>query len=97
MRTFLLLLVLVPPDPVTSIGGVANTDSSVTLSWTLPGDPSVVGITIIRDRLDVFEASGVFTLTGAVVTYTDKTALVNASYRYWVYTRNTAGELSTGA
>ncbi len=97
MRTLVLLLFLVPPAAVTSIGIVINPDQSVTISWTLPVDPAVVGVTIIRDRLDVFETNAVFTLTGAVVDYTDTTALVNASYRYWVYTRNAAGELSTGA
>jgi hypothetical protein len=97
MRIVALLLLLPPPAAITSIGVLINPDTSVTISWALPVDPSVVGVTIIRDRLDVFETNAVFTLTGAPVTYTDTTALVHASYRYWVYTRNSGGELSTGA
>lgn len=95
MRAAVLLLLLVPPPPVTGIGIAINPDDSVTISWVLPADPAVVGVTIIRDRLDVFETNAVFTL-GAVTSHTDATALVNASYRYWVYTRNAAGELSSG-
>lgn len=97
MKSLALLLILAPPDPVTSIGAVINSDQTLTISWTLPADPSVVGVTIIRDRLDLFEANAVVTLVGAATSYTDTTALVNASYRYWVYTRNAGGELSTGA
>jgi|SRR5882672_2434118 len=97
MRILALWLFLAPPLPVTSIGAVINSNGSITLSWTLPVDPNVVGVTIIRDRLDFFESNPVFTLVGAPVTFTDGTALVHASYRYWVYTRNAAGELSVGA
>ncbi len=97
MKFLPLLLFLAPPDPVTSIGATINADTSVTIFWTLPADPSVVGVTVIRDRLDVFEGNAVFTLNGAPVSFTDTTALVQASYRYWVYTRNAGGELSVGA
>lgn len=97
MRVVALVLLLAPPLPVTSIGAVINPDDSVTISWTLPVDPSVVGVTIIRDRLDVFEINAVYTLTGTPTSDTDATALVSGSYRYWVYTRNGGGELSTGA
>lgn len=97
MRVLALLVLLAPPQPVTSIGAILNPDDSVTIHWTLPVDPTVVGVTIIRDRLDLFEANTVFTLNGPAVDFTDATGLVTASYRYWVYTRNAGGELSTGA
>ena len=97
MRVLALLVLLAPPQPVTSIGAVINPDDSVTISWILPADPTVVGITIIRDRLDLFEPNTVFTLNGPVTEFTDATGLVTANYRYWVYTRNAGGELSRGA
>jgi len=74
MKYRLLLLFLSPPDPVTSIGATINADTSMTISWSLPADPSVVRVTIIRDRLDVLEGNAVFTLNGAPVSYTDTTA-----------------------
>jgi hypothetical protein len=96
MKYLTLLLLAALPDPVMSIGATINPDNSVTITWTLPADPSVVGVTIIRDRLDLFEGNVSFTLNGAPVSFTDTTALVQASYRYWVYTRNAGGELSVG-
>ena len=97
MRLAALLFVLSPPPPVTTIGVTLDPAGPVTLHWTLPNDPSVVGVTIIRDRLDAFEPNLVASLQGMPASYTDATATVTASYRYWVYTRNAAGELSTGA
>jgi hypothetical protein len=79
MKYLTLFLLAALPDPVTSIGATINPDNSVTITWTLPADPSVVGVTIIRDRLDVFEGNVVFTLNGAPVSFTDTTALVQAS------------------
>jgi hypothetical protein len=96
MKSLLWLLLLVPPAPVLSIGAQINADQSFTIHWILPADPTVIGVTIIRERLDFFEPTVVFTLA-AVSDYTDATGLLDADYRYWVYTRNAGGELSTGA
>jgi hypothetical protein len=50
MRATALVLALVLPAPVLSVGAVPNADGSVTIFWTLPADPTVVGVTIFRER-----------------------------------------------
>jgi len=60
MRGVALVLLLTPPLPVTSIGAAINPDDSVTIRWTLPDDPSVIGVTVIRDRLDDFDTNAVY-------------------------------------
>jgi hypothetical protein len=83
------------PDPVTSIDAVRNGDGTVTVLWTLPADPSVAGVTVERERLD---GSGFSSWQlGYVALYWDTSASGSGSYRYWVHTRNAAGELSVGA
>ncbi len=89
------LAVLFHPLPVTSLSAFVNADHSVTLDWTLPADPTVVGITIFRDRLDSGETV-VYVIDGAVGTYTDVTAIPHEGYRYWVHTRDAEGDLSEG-
>jgi hypothetical protein len=97
MRPILCLVLLSHPAPVTSIGGDRNPDGTITVTWTLPADPSVVGVTVERERLDESDDLVVFVLNGAPVSLTDTTAEGNGSYRYWVYTRNASNEFSTGA
>jgi hypothetical protein len=96
MRTVALFLALVAPAPVTSLGAVPNVDGSVTLFWTLPPDPSVVGITVFRERLDFFEPLIEFTL-GRDTEMTDFSTDVTGDYRYWVHTRDHVGRLSDPA
>ena len=93
---FLALALLFHPLPVTSLFAVVNADHSVTLDWNLPADPTVVGVTIFRDRLDTGETT-VFTLDGPVTTFTDVTNLPHEGYRYWVHTRDAEGDLGEGA
>ena len=81
------------PLPVTSIGGTWNTDGTITLNWTLPADPSVTGLRIFRERLDIFDEI-IFDIVGLSTSYTDTLAHRNASYRYWVQTKNASGQLS---
>lgn len=95
MRAAALLLALVLPPPVTSIGAFANLDGSVTVTWTLPADPSIVGVTVVRERLDFLEPEVVFDL-GLNTSLTDFSAVIAGSYRYWVHTRNGSGVLSVG-
>ena len=95
MRASALFLALALPAPVTSIGAVVNPNDSVTVSWTLPADPTVVGITVFRDRLDVFEPSQEFDL-GPDTAFTDFSTSVTGDYRYGVHTRNASGQLSVG-
>jgi hypothetical protein len=95
-NTMALFLALVAPAPVTSLGVVPNVDGSVTLFWTLPADPSVVGITVFRERLDLFEPVFEFTL-GLDTEMTDFSTVVTGDYRYWVHTRDEQGHLSVGA
>ncbi|MFN3486233.1 MAG: hypothetical protein ACK44W_12225 [Planctomycetota bacterium] len=91
------MLVLAPPSPVTSIGGDRNPDGSITVVWTLPSDPSVVGVTIERERLDGPDNLVIFEILSPATAFTDGTARRDRSYRYWVFTRNAQGELSLTA
>lgn len=95
MRAAALMLTLGLPLPVTTIGAAANPDGSVIVFWTLPRDPTVVGVTVFRQRLDLFEPEVVFSL-GLDTQIVDFSASVTGSYRYWVHTRNAFGELSIG-
>jgi hypothetical protein len=88
------VLLLAPPSPVTSIGGDRNPDGSVTVVWTLPPDPSVVGVTIERERLDGPDDLVIFEILTPATAFTDGSAQADRSYRYWVFTRNSQGELS---
>lgn len=96
MRTAALVLALIAPASVPTVGATANGDGSVTIFWTLPVDPTVVGVTVFRERLDLFEPTLEFTL-GLDTSVTDFSAVVTGDYRYWVHTRNTFGQLSDGA
>jgi hypothetical protein len=96
MRTAALFLALIAPAPVTTIGVNPHPDGSVTVFWTLPSDPSVVGVTVFRERLDLFEPVIEFTL-GLDVAMTDFSTVLTGSYRYWVHTRDVHGHLSEGA
>jgi len=95
MRIAALLLALTAPQPVTSLGAVRSSDGTVTLTWTLPADPSVTRLTVIRDRLDAWEET-TFEIGGPATSLDDVTARADESYRYFVYTRNAAGEWSGG-
>ena len=81
------------PDPVQSLGVVRNIDGSITLNWGLPPDPSVVGLTIDRERLDRYDLD-IFEIVGLASNFTDTTAHSDRSYRYTVYTRDAFGNLS---
>lgn len=85
--------VRVRPLPVTSIGGLWNADGTITVNWTLPADPTITGIRIFRERLDRFDEV-FFDIVGLATSYTDTLAHFDASYRYWVQTKNAGGELS---
>ena len=95
MRAAALVLALIHPLPVSSVDAFANPDGSVTLFWSLPADPSVVGVTVFRERLDVFEPEVQFVL-GLDTSLTDFSTVFNGAYRYWVHTRDAFGNLSEG-
>jgi hypothetical protein len=96
MRTAALFLALIAPAPVTTIGASPQPDGSVTIFWTLPADPSVVGVTVFRERLDLFEPVVEFSL-GLDTAMTDFSTVLTGSYRYGVHTRDIHGHLSNGA
>ena len=98
MRTLLLapLLLLYHPADVTGVGAEINADDSVRLTWTLPSDASVVGVTIFRERIDGDDDIYRYELQGLQTSYTDSTAFVTRSYRYWIHTRDAQGDLSDG-
>ncbi len=81
------------PQPVSSIGGLWNSNGTITINWTLPADPSVTGIRIFRERLDRFDEL-IFDIGGLTTSYTDTSAHFEASYRYWVQTKSASGQLS---
>lgn len=91
-----LLAGLSHPPPVQSLDGFRNADGTITLQWTLPPDPSVLGITIDREDLGDHDLT-IFELTAPASSFHDGGARPGHSYRYWVYTRNSAGQLSQGA
>ena len=90
-----LLLAMAVPAPVDNIDAVVNADGSLTLSWTLPADPSVVGLTIYRDNLDDGDTT-IFQIIGLTTSYTDGSASHHDDYRYWIHTRDAQGNLSNG-
>ncbi len=90
-----LVLALFHPEPVDHIDAVINADGSVTISWTLPADPSVVGLTIFRDNLDDGDTT-IFKIIGLTTSFTDSSASHHDDYRYWVHTRDAQGDLSDG-
>lgn len=98
MRTLILapLLLLYHPADVTGIGAEILSDDSVRLSWTLPNDASVTGVTIFRERIDGDDEIYRFELQGLQTSYTDGTGSVTRSYRYWIHTRDAQGDLSDG-
>jgi hypothetical protein len=96
MAIFLLMLTLSHPPPVTTLGAIVNPDGSITINWTLPADPSIVGVTLFRDHWNG-AADVIFEIVGISGSFTDTGGDPDRSYRYWVHTRNAAGELSVGA
>jgi|SRR6185503_6169985 len=96
MRALALVLALAVPAPVTTIGATPNSDGSVTIFWTLPADPDVVGVTVFRERLDVFEPTFRIDL-GLDNSFTDFSTVLSGAYRYTVHTRDRSGDLSVGA
>jgi len=83
------------PQPVQNLDGVRNPDGTVTLTWTLPADPAIVGVTVVRQRLAGWDED-VYELWGPVTTFWDQTAHRDRSYGYWVFTRDGDGDLSEG-
>ena len=95
MRACLLALALFHPEDVDNIDAFIDTDGSVHLSWTLPSDSSVVGLTIFRDNLDDGDTT-IFQLTGLSTFFVDTSASHHDDYRYWIHTRDAQGDLSDG-
>ncbi len=95
MRYAVLFLALSWPDPVTSIGAARNPDGTITVTWTLPADPTVIGVRLERERLDRYDYD-VYHL-GTVSSFDDLSASSTRSYRYWVYTRDHHGYLSVAS
>ena len=91
----LLAAALFHPLPVEEVGVNFNADGSLDLSWTLPADPTVVGLTIYRDNLDNGDTT-IFKIIGLTTDYTDTSIDHDDSYRYWIHTRDAEGDLSDG-
>ena len=89
------LIALSHPDPVTSLGVARHPDGTVSLSWTLPPDPSIVGVTIFRYRLRDGDLV-IFEIIGLTSGYDDTSARASQSYDYWVHTRGASGFESIG-
>lgn len=94
-RTWVLALTLFHPEDVDHIDAFIGADSSVNLSWTLPPDPSVVGLTIFRDNLDNGDTT-VFQIVGLTTSFVDTGADPDDDFRYWIHTRDAQGDLSDG-
>jgi hypothetical protein len=95
IRSWVLALALFHPDDVDHIDAFIEADGAVHLSWTLPSDPSVVGLTIFRDNLDNGDTT-IFQIAGLTTFYVDSGASHHDDYRYWIHTRDAQGDLSDG-
>jgi hypothetical protein len=95
IRSWVLALALFHPDDVDHIDAFIDVDGAVHLSWTLPSDPSVVGLTIFRDNLDNGDTT-IFQIVGLTTSYVDSGASHHDDYRYWIHTRDAQGDLSDG-
>jgi hypothetical protein len=94
-RVLLAVALLFHPQDVQTVGVEILADGAVRLSWTLPPDPSIVGITIFRDNLDE-SSSTIFQIVGLATSYTDGTLDRDDDYRYWIHTRDAQNDLSDG-
>jgi MYXO-CTERM domain-containing protein len=95
MRPWVLALALFHPEDVDHIDAFIGADNSVNLSWTLPSDPTVVGLTIYRDNLDNGDTT-IFQIVGLTTSFVDTGADPDDDYRYWIHTRDAQGDLSAG-
>lgn len=94
-RTWVLALALFHPEDVDHIDAFIGADHAVHISWSLPSDSSVVGLTIYRDNLDEFETT-IFQIVGLTSSFVDTSADPDDDYRYWIHTRDADGDLSNG-
>lgn len=94
-RGWVLALALFHPEDVDHLDAFIQSDGAVNISWTLPADPSVVGLTIFRDRLDNGDTVR-FELVGLTTSFVDSGASDDRDYRYWIHTRDAQGDLSDG-
>ncbi|HEX7901390.1 MAG TPA: hypothetical protein VF950_26765 [Planctomycetota bacterium] len=94
-RAWILALALFHPEDVDHIDAFIGADDSVNLSWTLPSDSSVVGLTIFRDNLDNGDTT-IFQIMGLTTSFVDTGASSSHDYRYWIHTRDAEGDLSDG-
>ena len=96
MMLYLVLLLGIPnPERVTTVGVGRYPDGTVRLNWTLPADPSIVGVTLYRYRFRDNELV-IFEIQGLTDGYDDVSAQADESYDYWVHTRDTSGLNSIG-
>ena len=83
-----------PPPAPTGLTATLNSNGSITISWTAPGDDSVTGYQILRRRPQEDETSLQVYVndTGSTATsYTDTGTLLDTRYVYRVKARNSAG------
>ena len=85
------------PDPTSGLYAVREADGTVTLNWVLPADPTIVGVTIDRFRIDDHHHDlDIIEIVGLTETYHDTSARADRGYQYWVYTRDGTGRVSVG-
>lgn len=94
-RTWALVLALFHPADVDQLDAFIGGDASVNISWTLPNDSSVVGLTIFRDNLEDGDTTR-FEIVGLTTSFVDTGADPDDDYRYWIHTRDGEGDLSAG-
>ena len=87
-----------PPAPVSGLTARPG-DSQVTLRWTNPADTDFAGVTVVHKEGDVPPATpedGTALAVAAPAVTAVVTALTNnTAYSFSVFSRNTAGDLST--
>ncbi|MHB1330939.1 MAG: fibronectin type III domain-containing protein, partial [Minisyncoccota bacterium] len=102
--SFRTLNVALSESPANVSGFVADAkENSIELSWNMPSDPRVTGVTILRseemyplnptDGVVVFE----FDNASGVEIFEDRNVEAGKTYYYSIFTRDLAGNVSSGA
>ena len=94
-RACVLALALIFPADVDHLDAFIDNDGAVHISWSLPADPTVVGLTIFRDNLDNGDTT-IFVIEGLTTVFVDTSGSHDDDFRYWVHTRDAQGNLSSG-
>lgn len=96
--TFVTTADQTPPANIASLTALGG-DAVVDLSWTMPSDPDLAGVRIMR-RSDLFPSGpldGTLVYTGTGITASDLTVTNGVTYYYGAFSFDVSGNYSSGA